>query len=113
MVIMLISVLVTSAYAASQTVYIYDGSGPVHSAYITSYTGAQTDGWNYTTSGHSLYCDLQAWNGSSWPTIKSSFMAIGGYAHNYSTAGYQYWRVQLNPELYYTDCNGKGIVSTY
>ena len=112
MMIMLISVLATSAYAASQTVYISQPSGPVQSSAISANNGANYAGSNYSTSGHKLYVDLQSSTGSGWSTIKSSLMAIGSNASGYSDlSGERLWRVQLNPQYAYTDCDGKGTVS--
>ncbi|KFD41716.1 hypothetical protein DK28_0206060 [Peptococcaceae bacterium SCADC1_2_3] len=110
--IMLIGVLATSVYAASQTVYIHQGDGPVQSAAISANNGANYYGWNYDTSGHKLYVDLQTSTGGGWSTDKSSLMDIGSSASGYSTlSGTRLWRVQLNPQWAYTDCDGKGTVS--
>ena len=112
MVIMLISVLATSVYAASATVYIHQGQGPVQSSAISANNGAKDVGKNYATSGHKLYLDLQWSSGSGWNTVKTDLMDVGGSASNYSDlSGTKLWRVQLNPQWWYTDCDGEGTVS--
>ncbi|HHW40604.1 MAG TPA: hypothetical protein GXX19_05555 [Syntrophomonadaceae bacterium] len=112
MMIMLISVLATSAYAASQTVYINKGDGPVQSASISATNGANYNGWNYSDSEHKLYITLQWSTGSGWVDERVSLMDIGSSASGYSTlSGTRLWRVQLNPQYAYSDCHGKGTVS--
>lgn len=56
--IMLIFVLTISANAASHTVYIDKGDGPVQSGQITADNGANYNGYNSTQSGHKLYITL-------------------------------------------------------
>lgn len=110
--LMVVAVLVPFAYAASKTVYISQGDGPVQSAQITADNGAKYAGSNYVTSGHSLYIDLQRSSGSGWVNDKTALMPIGGNADGISTyAGALLWRVQLNPQYWFTDCDGKGTVS--
>ncbi|GAB6275452.1 MAG: hypothetical protein STSR0004_23220 [Peptococcaceae bacterium] len=110
--IMLIGVLATSVYAASQTVYIHQGDGPVQSAAITANNGANYSGKNYATSGHKLYITLQCSNGGGWSDEGVSLMNIGSSTNGYSTrSGALLWRVQLNPQYAYTDCDGEGTVS--
>lgn len=110
--IMVVTVLAPFAYAASQTVYIHQGSGPVQSAAITANNGAKYDGSNYVTSGHRLYIDLQRSAGSGWVNDKTALMPIGSNANGYSTVqGALLWRVQLNPQYWFTDCDGEGTVS--
>ncbi|UNC91051.1 hypothetical protein [Candidatus Contubernalis alkaliaceticus] len=109
---MLTFVLVNSIYAANATVNIKKGQGPVQSASITANNGAKYSGRNYSSSEHSLYIDLQASSGSGWANVKTSLMAIGSSASGLSTmSGALLWRVQLNPQYLFTDCNGEGTVS--
>jgi hypothetical protein len=111
--LILIFAVAANVFAASQTVYIYQGNGPVQSASIATENGANYQGWNYATSGHSLYIDLQSSTGSGWSNIKTSLMAINSSASGTSTlTGARLWRVQLNPQYYFTDCDGKGTVSS-
>lgn len=110
--IMLISVLATCAYAASETVYISKGQGPVQSAAISANNGANYAGQNYVTSGHKLYITLQSSDGSEWTDERVSLMDIGSSASgNKEKSGTLLWRVQLNPQYAYTDCDGEGTVS--
>jgi hypothetical protein len=112
--IMVVTVLAPFAYAASQTVYIHKGDGPVRSASITSNDGAHYSGSNYSTSGHSLWIDLQRSSGSGWVNEKTSLMAINSKANGESSlGGALLWRVQLNPQYWYTDCKGDGTVSNH
>ncbi len=110
--LLVVAVLVSVAYAASQTVYIHIGDGPVQSAAITGNNGANYSGKNYATSGHSLYIDLQRSSGTGWVNEKTALMPIGSTASGYSSlTGALLWRVQLNPQYWFTDCNGEGTVS--
>ena len=108
----LIGVMASSIYAASATVYIHIGDGPVQSAAILS-SGASYTGGNEATSGHRLHLTLQYYSGSGWVDDKVSTMAIGAGIMGQSTdTRYGSWRVQLNPDLWYTDCNGWADVYT-
>jgi len=110
--IMLIFVLVTSINAASHTVYIDEGDGPVQSGSITATNGANYDGHNSSGSGHRLYITLQSSSGSGWTDQKVALMDIGQSASGYSAvSGDLLWRVQLNPQYAYTDCIGWGTIS--
>lgn len=110
--IMLIFVLTISANAASHTVYIDKGDGPVQSGQITANNGANYNGYNSSQSGHKLYITLQSSSGSGWTDQKVSLMDIGQSASGYSSlSGDLLWRVQLNPQYYFTDCIGWGTVS--
>ena len=110
--IMLFFVMVTSVYAASRTVQIYNGDGPVRSAAIAATNGAKYNGYNYKSSGHRLYIDLQWSNGSGWVNQATKLMDKGQPANGSSTrSGTLLWRVQLNPQYAFSDCRGYGTVS--
>lgn len=110
--IMLVFVLAIGANAASHTVYIDKGDGPVQSGQITANNGANYNGYNSSQSGHRLYITLQSSSGSGWTDQKVSLMDIGQSASGYSNlSGDLLWRVQLNPQYYFTDCIGSGTVS--
>ena len=110
--IMLTGVLATSVYAAYEYVYINKGEGPKLSAAITANNGARYDGWNYVTSGHKLYITLQSSDGYGWIDERVSLMDINsGATGDSDLSGTRLWRVQLNPQWAYTDCDGKGTVS--
>lgn len=113
--IMLIGILATSVFAASQTVYIEQGDGPVQSAAITASNGAKYSGWNFDTSRHRLYITLQSSSGSGWTDRRVSLMDIdsGATGDAWEPTGSNLWRVQLNPEWSYTDCDGWGQVANH
>ncbi len=110
--IMMVFVLATIIYAASQTVHITVGQGPVQSAAITANNGARYDGWNYPNSRARLWIDLQSSDGTRWVNRETALMSIGSTASGVSTlSGALLWRVQLNPQWAATDCIGRGTVS--
>jgi predicted PurR-regulated permease PerM len=114
-VIALVCLLTASVYAASATVFISQGQGVVHSASISATNGAKYSGWNQNTSGHSLYITLQSSSGSGWTDRKVSLMAIGSGAtgNAWEPTGTHLWRVQLNPQWAFTDCDGWGRVENH
>ncbi len=104
--------LTVTVFAASATVYISTGQTSVRSSAITSNYGASYDGYNYSSSGHPLYIDLQYSDGTGWQTERTSLMAIGSGAYGSSSrSGALLWRVQLNCMYWYSDCIGRGTVS--
>ncbi|MEW6182461.1 MAG: hypothetical protein AB1500_04690 [Bacillota bacterium] len=109
--IMLISVLVTSAYAGEAWVYISQGEGPQLSASISG-TDVGYEGWNYDTSGHRFWISLQGCCAyGNWWTLEDYLINIDDYYYStYSIQETSGYRVQLNPELWFTDCDGKGVV---
>ena len=111
--IMTVGVLAISASAYSATVYISQGQGPQYSGSIPSFNGANYSGSNYASSGHRLWVSLERHNGYLYETQERDLMNIGSSTSGFSTTqGNAAWRVKLNPELWYTDCDGIGTVST-
>ncbi|MHB1418011.1 MAG: hypothetical protein ACYCX4_00250 [Bacillota bacterium] len=112
--LMIIGILATTAFAATQYVYINKGDGPVQSASISSTNGAYYNAQNYWSSGHSLYATLQYSNGSGWNDEYVQLMEPNTGANGASwRSGSLLWRLQLNPYLFYTDCDGYGYVSNH
>lgn len=109
--IMIVGALTVSA--ASSTVYISQGQGPQNSTAIPSFNGANFRGRNYNTSGSKLWVSLERWNGFWFQTEEQALMNIGSSASGFSTIqGNTAWRVKLNPELWFTNCDGEGTVSS-
>jgi len=107
--IMLISVLATCAYAASETVYI-SGRLAVHSDSISSSNGANCNGYNSTDSQDRLFMTLEYSDGGGWANEAVTAMQKGCYGSlSSSRSGTLLWRVTLNPDdLAY--CIGWGTV---
>lgn len=109
-------VLFTNVNAASQSVYIKQGNGPQASLLIYDATsGARYRGSNYFTSGHKLYVSLQE-RGTNGVFIVMSQRLLAPDSStgwiNYNNSYTGTFRVELNPELWYTDCDGYGAVES-
>ncbi|CFY10881.1 Uncharacterized [Syntrophomonas zehnderi OL-4] len=103
---------VGNAYAASTSVSISNGSGPVLSSVIATNYGVSYYGSNSNRSGHILHISIEEKTGAYWRTDTSNPMGIGQTASGSSKLKVPaQWRVKLNPDNYHTDCSGYGQIS--
>jgi len=106
---MLLFVLATVAYAASQTVNI-NGHFAVHSQAISSTNGAKCNGHNDPDSGDRLFMTLEYSDGGGWADAAVTAMPKGGTGNlSSSKSGNLLWRVTLNPDNF-ANCKGSATV---
>jgi|GEM_PF-2367924 hypothetical protein len=104
--------LVATAYAASVSVSINKGSGPVFSDTLAANKGVSYRGNNSFQSGSVLYISIEERTGAFWRTDTVQPMGIGQSASGNSQLRIPaLWRVKLNPALANTDCIGHGQAS--